>query len=347
MASASGNPVTVVAVVGPTASGKSDLGVALAQALGGEVVNADSMQVYRGMDVGTAKLTPAERHGVPHHMLDLWEVTEVVSVAEYQKLARSVVDGSARGVDRAGGGRRLGPLRARAARRPRVPRHRSGGACAARGRARRRRVRRPAPAAGRRRPRGRDGDPADERTPHRARARGRRDHRSSVHGVAPRGARRLPQRADRPRRAASGARCADRRARRADVVGRSRRRGTSAARRRTARRAYGVARARLRAGDPLPRRRVQRGGGAGRDPARDPPLRPPPRTPGSAATTECSGCRTTPTTSCPEPSPPSTPTGTKPPAKDKTRPSRAPSVLYFVAPWVDQGSSTALVDPYS
>jgi len=93
MASASGNPVTVVAVVGPTASGKSDLGVALAQALGGEVVNADSMQVYRGMDVGTAKLTPAERHGVPHHMLDLWEVTEVVSVAEYQKLARSVVDG--------------------------------------------------------------------------------------------------------------------------------------------------------------------------------------------------------------------------------------------------------------
>ena len=83
----------VVAVVGPTASGKSDLGVALAQALGGEVVNADSMQVYRGMDVGTAKLTPAERGGVRHHLLDLWEVTEVVSVAEYQKLARNVVDG--------------------------------------------------------------------------------------------------------------------------------------------------------------------------------------------------------------------------------------------------------------
>ncbi len=93
MASASGNPATVVAVVGPTASGKSGLGVALAQALAGEVVNADSMQVYRGMDVGTAKLTPAERHGVPHHLLDVWDVTEVVSVAEYQRLARSVVDG--------------------------------------------------------------------------------------------------------------------------------------------------------------------------------------------------------------------------------------------------------------
>lgn len=83
----------VVAVVGPTASGKSDLGVALAQALGGEVLNADSMQVYRGMDVGTAKLPQSERGGIHHHLLDLWEVTEVVSVAEYQKLARSVVDG--------------------------------------------------------------------------------------------------------------------------------------------------------------------------------------------------------------------------------------------------------------
>ena len=83
----------VVAVVGPTASGKSDLGVALALALGGEVVNADSMQLYRGMDVGTAKLTAAERRGVPHHLLDVWDVTETASVADYQRRARAVVDG--------------------------------------------------------------------------------------------------------------------------------------------------------------------------------------------------------------------------------------------------------------
>jgi tRNA dimethylallyltransferase len=82
----------VIAVVGPTASGKSDLAVALAQALGGEVVNADSMQLYRGMDVGTAKLTEAERQGVPHHLLDVWDVTETASVADYQRRARAVVD---------------------------------------------------------------------------------------------------------------------------------------------------------------------------------------------------------------------------------------------------------------
>ncbi|WP_405434591.1 tRNA (adenosine(37)-N6)-dimethylallyltransferase MiaA [Micromonospora sp. NBC_00617] len=83
---------TVVAVVGPTAAGKSALSIALAHALDGEVVNADSMQLYRGMDIGTAKLTPAEREGVPHHLLDIWEVTEPASVAEYQRLARTAVD---------------------------------------------------------------------------------------------------------------------------------------------------------------------------------------------------------------------------------------------------------------
>ncbi|MEU5914457.1 tRNA (adenosine(37)-N6)-dimethylallyltransferase MiaA [Micromonospora sp. NPDC047527] len=83
---------TVVAVVGPTAAGKSALSIALAHALNGEVVNADSMQLYRGMDIGTAKLTPAERDGVPHHLLDIWEVTEPASVAEYQRLARAAVD---------------------------------------------------------------------------------------------------------------------------------------------------------------------------------------------------------------------------------------------------------------
>jgi tRNA dimethylallyltransferase len=82
----------VIAVVGPTAAGKSTLSIALAQALGAEVVNADSMQLYRGMDIGTAKLTPAERDGVPHHCLDIWDVTESASVAQYQRLARAAVD---------------------------------------------------------------------------------------------------------------------------------------------------------------------------------------------------------------------------------------------------------------
>ncbi|MFF9037704.1 tRNA (adenosine(37)-N6)-dimethylallyltransferase MiaA [Streptomyces sp. NPDC014892] len=85
-------PPRVIAVVGPTAAGKSDLGVFLAQRLGGEVVNADSMQLYRGMDIGTAKLTPEERHGVPHHLLDIWDVTAAASVAEYQRLARARID---------------------------------------------------------------------------------------------------------------------------------------------------------------------------------------------------------------------------------------------------------------
>src|SRR5262249_26575447 len=82
----------VVAVIGPTAAGKSALSLALAHALGGEVVNADSMQLYRGMDIGTAKLTVPEREGVPHHVLDLWDVTEPASVAAYQREARKAID---------------------------------------------------------------------------------------------------------------------------------------------------------------------------------------------------------------------------------------------------------------
>lgn len=82
----------VIAVVGPTAAGKSDLGVALARHFDGEVVNADSMQLYRGMDIGTAKLTTEERGGIPHHLLDIWDVTETASVAEYQRLARAEID---------------------------------------------------------------------------------------------------------------------------------------------------------------------------------------------------------------------------------------------------------------
>jgi tRNA dimethylallyltransferase len=83
----------VIAVVGPTAAGKSGLAVALARALGGEVINADSMQVYRGMDIGTAKLTLAERQGVPHHLLDLWDVRQAANVADYQRLARATIAG--------------------------------------------------------------------------------------------------------------------------------------------------------------------------------------------------------------------------------------------------------------
>ena len=81
----------VIAVVGPTAAGKSDLSLALARALDGEVVNADSMQLYQGMDIGTAKLTPAERDGIPHHLLDIWPVTQAASVSEYQFLARAAI----------------------------------------------------------------------------------------------------------------------------------------------------------------------------------------------------------------------------------------------------------------
>jgi tRNA dimethylallyltransferase len=81
----------VVAVVGPTATGKSDLAVALAQRLNGEVINADSMQLYAGMDIGTAKLTAEERGGIEHHLLDLWPVTKSAAVAEYQVLARLAI----------------------------------------------------------------------------------------------------------------------------------------------------------------------------------------------------------------------------------------------------------------
>ena len=82
----------VIAVVGPTATGKSGLGIALARALGGEVVNADSMQLYAGMDIGTAKEPEAARQGVPHHLLDIWPVTQAANVADYQKLARAAID---------------------------------------------------------------------------------------------------------------------------------------------------------------------------------------------------------------------------------------------------------------
>ena len=85
-------PQLVIAVVGPTAAGKSELSLRLAQSVGGEVVNADSMQLYRGMDIGTAKLAPGERAGVPHHLLDVWDVSEPASVSAYQLLARAAIE---------------------------------------------------------------------------------------------------------------------------------------------------------------------------------------------------------------------------------------------------------------
>ncbi len=84
-------PVPIVAVVGATASGKTGLSLDLAERLGGEVVNTDAMQVYRGMDVGTAKLPVAERRGIAHHLVDTHDVTEPLSVAEFQAEARAVI----------------------------------------------------------------------------------------------------------------------------------------------------------------------------------------------------------------------------------------------------------------
>lgn len=82
----------VVAIVGPTATGKSDLAIALARRLGGEVVGADASQLYRGMDIGTAKVPLEQRHGIAHHQIDVLEVTEEASVAAYQDHARADIE---------------------------------------------------------------------------------------------------------------------------------------------------------------------------------------------------------------------------------------------------------------
>ena len=84
--------MTVINVVGATATGKSDLAIALAHHLDGEIINADSMQFYRGMDIGTAKVTPEQRAEVPHHLLDILDVTQDASVSEYQRSARALID---------------------------------------------------------------------------------------------------------------------------------------------------------------------------------------------------------------------------------------------------------------
>jgi tRNA dimethylallyltransferase len=85
-------PPPIVAVVGPTGTGKSDLAIALARDLGGEIINADALQFYRGMDIGTAKVPAEQRGGVPHHLLDILDIREEASVAAYQAEARRAID---------------------------------------------------------------------------------------------------------------------------------------------------------------------------------------------------------------------------------------------------------------
>jgi tRNA dimethylallyltransferase len=82
----------IVALVGPTASGKSALAIEIAERLNGEVINADAMQIYRGLNIGTGKPTSAQRATVPHHVFDLWPVGHPVSVAEYQRVARVALE---------------------------------------------------------------------------------------------------------------------------------------------------------------------------------------------------------------------------------------------------------------
>jgi tRNA dimethylallyltransferase len=86
------NNIDVVAIIGPTASGKTALSIRLAKEIDGEIINGDSMQIYRGMDIGTAKITKEEMEGVPHHLLDIKDPTEGFSVAEYQQLVRSKIE---------------------------------------------------------------------------------------------------------------------------------------------------------------------------------------------------------------------------------------------------------------
>src|SRR5512138_2207179 len=84
-------PRRLIAILGPTASGKSDLALALAQRLDGEVVACDSMQVYRGLDIGTAKPSPAERAVVPHHLIDVLELAEPCDARRYCALADAAI----------------------------------------------------------------------------------------------------------------------------------------------------------------------------------------------------------------------------------------------------------------
>ena len=170
----------VVAVVGPTATGKSDLAIALALRLGGEVVGADASQLYRGMDIGTAKVPPEERHGIPHHQLDVLDVTEEASVAAYQRrrAGRHRRRAGARTPPRGRG--RVGALRAGGARPARDPADRPRGAGGLAGAARPARASPPCSPSCAPPTRSRRRDRAEQRPPRRAGARGDRADRATV-----------------------------------------------------------------------------------------------------------------------------------------------------------------------
>ncbi len=276
----------VLAVVGPTATGKSDLAVALAERVGGEVVNADSMQLYRGMDIGTAKLPPGQRRGVPHHLLDIWPIPKSAAVAEYQQLARSRDRRHPRARPAARPRRRLRPVPARRARPPRVPGGVPGDPRAPLRRTRRARCTGPARRTRRARPGGGRRHPGDQRTADRARARGHRADRPALHrddaGLRVRvrhGVRRAGPR--RPRRSR-------RTARRRDDRARLRRRGARPARRRPAREPDGGQGARLCATARRPGRRAASWSATCTSRSRRPSARPAASSggsgPGSAAT---------------------------------------------------------------
>ena len=84
--------MTLIVIGGATATGKSELALDVAERIDAEIVNADSMQLYKGMDIGTAKVPVSLRRGIPHHMLDVLEVTQESSVADYQRDARAQID---------------------------------------------------------------------------------------------------------------------------------------------------------------------------------------------------------------------------------------------------------------
>ena len=286
--------VPIVAVVGATASGKTGLSLDLAERLHGEVVNTDAMQVYQGMDVGTAKLPPDRRRGIPHHLLDTLTVREPATVAEFQRWARDVIDAAPRAAYDARPRRRVRALHASGAGPVRVPRHGSGHPRPVGAGARGARCGRPPPAAGRSRSRGGRADPPRERPAHRPRAGGDRADRPAVQREpAGDGVRRPAHRPDRCRHRPGDARPADRRAGRRHVRRRVRRRGPPPPAPRPGRRAYGAA------SDRLPRgRRAMSAGSSPRQRPASGRRRPPDgslagRTRGSGRTRAWSGSGTT------------------------------------------------------
>src|SRR5271157_821685 len=264
----------VIAVVGATATGKSGLAVELARALRGEIVNADSMQLYQGMDIGSAKEPEAARQGVPHHLLDIWPVTQAANVADYAKLARAAIEEiTARGrmpILVGGSG-----LYVRAAL---DDLNFPGTDWVIRSRLEDELTRRGGPArpAGRPRP-GRGGrDPAEQRTPDRPRPGGDRDLRAPVHRDHAGLPAEPPGGPDRPYAAPPRTGSQDRRPGRPDVAGGTGGRSAQPGRPGPARGPDRQPGARLPAAAPLPGRRM--------DPRRSPPgddqghqaLRPPP-----------------------------------------------------------------------